>query len=569
MMYGRNNMSNMSIVFIVVSLVISVLLLFTTPANAGNATAASCSAANIQAAINTVISSGGGTVSIPACQGGNNGSAWNNGDCVCAYSPTAELRIIGAGESATYIQYVSAAKPASSCSCGGHGTGSPSGAMFGLHGAGFKEWGNLTISGNDDDAMGGGGMEVGLFIHACEGTGMTNVRVHNSGFKRPVRYSGGILSICSNVNSAMVIDHNHIGYQNSTGTYGNYGMVVKGPNSDSFWTEPALMGRDNPNAVYIEDNVFDQTYHPVSGFGATRIVVRHNEFYHWTAGLEQHGTCCGTVSCCETLAGGGHPGNWCSGWGTDADPYVGNYRSEIYNNYWHGPGGEANLIRSGHWIVTGNTYENISGAIFDLGPDTGSYSPSTSNNGCTTANGCPTIAMGQVGTANGCYHLPRAIYFWGNTITGSNMSGCTTGNEANCFTTQHDQQCIRVDQEKFFRAPQAGDPIITSWTPYDYPHPLVTGQTITSWNVSASVSGGNGSLICASPVNNGATTSCSAAPLSGYFTSNISGCGGAWTSGNNYSTGAITANCTVTASFSLNGSGASKKTVPPPNPRFN
>lgn len=104
------------------------------------------------------------------------------------------------------------------------------------------------------------------------------------------------------------------------------------------------------------------------------------------------------------------------------------------------------------------------------------------------------------------------------------------------------------------------------YTTFTCPHPL-TGLTGTcdpdkagaggdaynipeagQFTVTASA-GSNGSLSCVSPVDSGDTTTCTATPNANYRTLSISGCGGTWTTGNSYTTGAITEDCTVTATF--------------------
>ena len=61
-----------------------------------------------------------------------------------------------------------------------------------------------------------------------------------------------------------------------------------------------------------------------------------------------------------------------------------------------------------------------------------------------------------------------------------------------------------------------------------------------------------GSVNCASPVAHGGTTSCTAVANPGYVLSEVSGCGGVASSSSPYTTGAVTAACTVTATFVLN-----------------
>ncbi len=65
------------------------------------------------------------------------------------------------------------------------------------------------------------------------------------------------------------------------------------------------------------------------------------------------------------------------------------------------------------------------------------------------------------------------------------------------------------------------------------------------------LAGANGSISCASPVTSGAAVTCVTTPNAGYRTLNVSGCGGMFSNsnGNRYTTGAISAPCTVTATF--------------------
>ena len=79
------------------------------------------------------------------------------------------------------------------------------------------------------------------------------------------------------------------------------------------------------------------------------------------------------------------------------------------------------------------------------------------------------------------------------------------------------------------------------------------GGGATSYTVSTSA-GANGAISPASAtVNHGDTTSFTVTPDVNYSINSVSGCGGSL-SGNTYTTGAITVDCTVNASFSANGS---------------
>lgn len=61
-----------------------------------------------------------------------------------------------------------------------------------------------------------------------------------------------------------------------------------------------------------------------------------------------------------------------------------------------------------------------------------------------------------------------------------------------------------------------------------------------------------GTVNCASPVNHGSTTPCTVTTNPGYTLTSISGCGGTPGTTSPYTTGAVTAACTVTANFTLN-----------------
>ncbi len=74
-----------------------------------------------------------------------------------------------------------------------------------------------------------------------------------------------------------------------------------------------------------------------------------------------------------------------------------------------------------------------------------------------------------------------------------------------------------------------------------------------TYTVTSSVSGVGGSITPPSAsVTSGGTTSFTVAPDPGYRVTSVSGCGGTWSGANPFVTGTITANCAVTAAFSLN-----------------
>ncbi len=74
---------------------------------------------------------------------------------------------------------------------------------------------------------------------------------------------------------------------------------------------------------------------------------------------------------------------------------------------------------------------------------------------------------------------------------------------------------------------------------------------INTYAVSTSAGSGGSFSPASAVVNHGSTTSFTVVPDTGYHVDTISGCGGSL-SGNTYTTGAITAACTVSATFALN-----------------
>lgn len=73
----------------------------------------------------------------------------------------------------------------------------------------------------------------------------------------------------------------------------------------------------------------------------------------------------------------------------------------------------------------------------------------------------------------------------------------------------------------------------------------------TTFTVGTSAGTGGSINPTSAIVNNGAITSFTVTPNAGYSINSVSGCGGSL-SGNTYTTGAITSDCTVSASFSIN-----------------
>ena len=405
---------------------------------ASDVTAKSCSAADIKAAIGACISSGGGTVTLPACSGGSNGSTWSNGDYIEVNS-SVEFRLLGAGINSTVIQYSPGAGPPANTN------------VLTLKGVGVKEVGQFTLYGNDTT-----GSSI-LRIEACQ-YGMTNLRIHHFGARNIAQG----MYICSNLNSVLLIDHCYIG--DKIYAYA-YGIRIMGNNNESTFVEPIRTMGTNLG-VFIEDCEFNGTYHPIAGHGSAQYTVRHNTFSNYSAGLEGHGPSYqfGCIRPCPSA-------------GNDAHCFQGVYRVEVYNNTFY-YGGYATYPRSGHWIITDNTY--IDNQAYD-GPIRVEMENSSIGTNCNVSNNCPrAYGWAGVGSCNppgspGCWQPPQAIYVWNNTFINPKNPNCSTENNENCVQiVDKGTGCLRKNIEVFYRAPQAGDPEIRSYTKFPYPHPLVS-----------------------------------------------------------------------------------------------
>ena len=100
------------------------------------------------------------------------------------------------------------------------------------------------------------------------------------------------------------------------------------------------------------------------------------------------------------------------------------------------------------------------------------------------------------------------------------------------------------------RATQGGDSTYAAATDVQ--------KTISVTNASYTVTGntsGNGSIQCITPVTSGNTTTCTLTPDTGYKISAASGCGTGSLGGTTYTTGAISASCTVSATFAAQKAG--------------
>lgn len=378
-----------------------------TNAKAYNVTANSCSASDIQNALESVISAGGGTVKIPACQADN---TWKNGDRISVKTDI-EFRLLGAGKDKTVIGYQDGA--------------SPSTGMF-FEGSGLVELSDFTFRGSDTAKI-----AMGIKIYSMN---TEDLRIHHM---RIQKFSNTALYVCQNPNSPMVIDHNEISDQYGVGMYG---VRIHGTNLQSDFVIPAAFGINNPTALFIEDNTFDDCYHSISAFATSNVVFRNNIVTNPTSFIDGHGPCF-DVGCFR-----------------GADQNSGTYIYEIYDNtidcgtYPWGVN-----IRGGTGIVTDNTLINC-----NIGVRLEMETCSEGSN-CSVAQGCP-----QSNTdTDACYQAPNQWWIWENDNQGSGSSFAYNDKGSGC---------IRENNEYYLRSPQINDSV-KSYTKYTYPHPLVSPFT--------------------------------------------------------------------------------------------
>ena len=83
---------------------------------------------------------------------------------------------------------------------------------------------------------------------------------------------------------------------------------------------------------------------------------------------------------------------------------------------------------------------------------------------------------------------------------------------------------------------------------------VIANFAINTYTVTPSVSGGNGTIAPNTPqtVNYNATPSFTLTPSTGYHIDSVTGTCGGSLNGSTYTTSAVTANCTVVASFAIN-----------------
>jgi len=422
--------------WVMVCFLLTCILYVATPYSADQ-TAASCSASDIQAAIDDSISAGGGTVTIPACSGGSNGSTWAYDDYVFKEVGSTELRIIGQGKGTTHITYSSQQSPE---------------PMFRIVGSGLKEFASMTLQG-DGAAVSDGESALGF-------AGSVNTLIHDitfSDFGGPVGYFCGMDSVVAYNLTVGSVERDTYGFY-------VYGACNYYPDD---WTGE-FGGSDYD--VFFEDNWFGAFHHPVSLFTGATVVIRYNTFAPDTAGyqdnIDVHGA--GWYDCPGAVETTGS-------YNYDCDPDHGGRALEVYQNTFTCNGGACSYavrVRAGSAIITQNTVTGYSDthpyevvAEDDAGGVKGIGSLCTSGNSWPRDIDFTGDSPDPCGTGDGCCSKIDNVFIWGN-------SGQTTVSVDNYSTM------LAEDTDYHLEAPTLADDGFT-WSAYTYPHPLREGESTT------------------------------------------------------------------------------------------
>ena len=424
----------------------------------GDQTAASCSASDIQSAIDTSITNGGGVITIPACDYTN---SWGAADDIVVNTNT-PFYIRGSGSGTTKIGYSNSV--------------THSGWMWEFIGSGFKELSGIYLEGNNSAttyAVGGW-----IKIYSTGGAaGPTDAIIHDV----ETKYFDARSTFCHTNN--LVVYDNTFGqildgndYQFDVYDLANVDWEADGI---SF---PTDFGTNNFN-VFFEDNTIYGSHHTVSTFVRAKVVFRYNSVIIDPDQLT--GDNQGNLDAHEPGYG------TCSSDGiTDANSYYhGGQAYEIYNNTFTRTGAEigqgyAVRIRSGSSIITANSVNNQNDGLTLVLDNNSTGTLCTAGNSYPQDHIIPTDTP-SCDSGQGCCDMPDNTYIWGNTYSGNGDN----------FTTECGGSFVGVcadalaeNAEYFLRAPTQVDDGFT-WTAYTYPHPL-TGESpaATGSNISGNFS---------------------------------------------------------------------------------
>lgn len=383
------------------------------PATPADVSAASCSSADVQAAINAA--SDGDIVAVPS------------GSCVWSSSvvipDTKGITLRGAGVGATII--IDAITSAATLEINVQSTN----AM-------------TTVTGFTFDAD--ETLKTGSFAEiTVAGSGVDRFRIHHNALSnlrtRGIRVFGWNLS--------GVIDHNTIAATTNGASQG-VSLFGAGAEDSAPFDSPLALG--SGGFIFVEDNVFNFTYvndGALDAYGGARYVFRYNTVNGTTIGHH----------------------------GADTGGYRGIHSFEIYNNTFSYDGASsirALFFRSGTGVVFSNTWTgNYGPAHVDNYRSCQAYAPwgicdgssSWDENASGQQGGACLDMVGHLFTENvGGSNALEPIYVWNNTQNGSPKSIALTTDRCSALSTHV------VDGREFHN-----DTSRPGYASHTYPHPLV------------------------------------------------------------------------------------------------
>ncbi|MDA8155174.1 MAG: hypothetical protein M0Z52_01775 [Actinomycetota bacterium] len=421
-----------------------------------------------------------------------------------------------------------------------------------------NDYGTINVYNNTfstDSLIGNPGVEIGFWFVNPDTAKPVAINIKNN------IYSGGLtgnsLGTASNTWTSLNIDHNLYNLTTYQGGNGNLDLLNNGPN----WTSPAQAcagggydcnsfgGNDYsstypgfvslPNGTVGSGNWQVQAGSPAIGSGANLSNIFTYDITNatrpstggWTMGAYEYNAS-PTSSTTYTVT----PSAGSGGSISPATPQT--VSSNATTSFTVTP-------------ATGYNISSVTGCGGTLSGNTYTTGPVTANCTVTAAFAINTYTVtpsaGSGGTISPAtpqsVNYDAAKSFTVTPATGygiSSVTGCGGTLSGNTYTTGPVTANCTVTAS-FSSTPTGGS----------------TGGTTTTYTVTPSA-GSGGSISPSTPqtVDNDAATSFTVTPATGYGISSVTGCGGSL-SGNTYTTGPITANCAVTASFSSTTSSTS------------
>ena len=382
------------------------------------------------------------------------------------------------------------------------------------------------------------GGNIGVWMYFCLNCWVKNVETYNAG-----SYSGAGHVILDFSHACEVRDsYFHHGQSNDSGR--NYGVHIRYWNSDH----------------KVENNIVRDTRHSIifEGGGSGCAILYNYTMDNWES-VQGSGATPDTGFLSEDLVTN-------HGVGEHMNLIEGNYSQNITGDVYWGSSAYTTLFRNyvrgtrdspaspgQRWAIDvegWNRYYSIVGNVIGDGWTSGTV---LANGSCSPSN--PDVyRFGCTGNP-GSYSDSNS---YSTAILHGNWNRITNGVDVWASSDHAMKNSMYYGTAPSFFSGYAWPPfgsdlstMVGSLPAKDRYNNVSSGGTTTTWVVTG-VSDGHSTNSCVSPVNDGATTTCTNNPNTGYHTTNQSGCGGTYTSGNVLTTGAITSACTVTATNAIN-----------------